>query len=236
LIARCYASTPLRLRGVSSQAPQLSDAELVCWPAQLDCGGQRGQLRLYLPASLLEHAQRARPALRRLPALSLTLWADAGRTWLELGTLRSLAPGDVIVLEHASIARARGGQFEGSVTVRVQGSTSALSCSLSDERLEVESIACTWEPSATRGRRMPDDDPSQPENALARDAPIELSLEIARFQLSLGELERVRAGDVLLTGRRIGELVTLRAAGQAFAEGELVDVEGELGVRITRFL
>jgi type III secretion system YscQ/HrcQ family protein len=236
LLARTCTSTPLRLRGVSAQAPQPSDAELVCWPAAVDCCGERAWLRLYVPAALLLQATGARPVLRSLPALSLTLWADAGGARLDLGTLRSLAPHDVIVLERASIARAGSGELEGCVLVRVQDSASTLRCRLVDERLEVESIACTWEPSRTRGRRMPDDDLSDPASALARDAPIELSLEIARFQLTLGELERVRAGDVLLTGRRIGELVTLRAAGQALAEGELVDVEGELGVRITRLL
>lgn len=77
---------------------------------------------------------------------------------------------------------------------------------------------------------------SVPPTALAADAPIELSLELARFQLTLGELQRVAPGDVLLTGRRIGHAVTLRTAGRAFAEGELVSVEGEIGVRITRVL
>jgi flagellar motor switch protein FliM len=37
---------------------------------------------------------------------------------------------------------------------------------------------------------------------------------------------------VIETGRRIAEPVTLRVAGQVVARGELVDVEGELGVRI----
>jgi flagellar motor switch/type III secretory pathway protein FliN len=41
---------------------------------------------------------------------------------------------------------------------------------------------------------------------------------------------------VLLTGRRIGEAVTLRAAGRPLAHGELVDVEGEIGVRLTEIL
>jgi type III secretion system YscQ/HrcQ family protein len=77
------------------------------------------------------------------------------------------------------------------------------------------------------------EDPSRSDFAV--DAPIELQVEVARFSLTLAELQRLRPGDVLATGRRIGEHVKLRIAGQAFAEGELVDIEGELGVRILTF-
>jgi flagellar motor switch/type III secretory pathway protein FliN len=132
----------------------------------------------------------------------------------------------------------------------VLGSATSLHCRLRERRLEVETIACSPEPGMTSGRRIPDEGNASPSDReatsetleaartldLARDAPIEVALEIARFQLRLDELERVRPGDVLVAGRRIGEAVTLRAANQPIAEGELVDVEGELGVRITRIL
>ena len=66
------------------------------------------------------------------------------------------------------------------------------------------------------------------------DAPLELALELARFQRTLGELERLRPVDVLATGRRAGEPAVLRRGGRALAEGELVVVEDdELGMRIT---
>lgn len=70
---------------------------------------------------------------------------------------------------------------------------------------------------------------------IASDAPIELQVEIARFSVSLGELQRLQAGDVLTTGRKIGERVSVQVGGQAFAEGELVDVDGEVGVRLLGF-
>jgi flagellar motor switch/type III secretory pathway protein FliN len=40
-------------------------------------------------------------------------------------------------------------------------------------------------------------------------------------------------GDVLALGRRIGEPVILRVGGVAVARGDLVDIDGEVGVRIT---
>ena len=68
---------------------------------------------------------------------------------------------------------------------------------------------------------------------LAGDAPIEISVEVARFTLPLEELAALRKGDVLQSGRPLGSSATLRAAGRAIASGELTDVEGEIGLRIT---
>jgi flagellar motor switch/type III secretory pathway protein FliN len=65
------------------------------------------------------------------------------------------------------------------------------------------------------------------------DAPMELALELARFQRTLGELERLQPGDVLVTGRRTGEPASVRVAGRVVAEGELVVLADEVGVRIT---
>jgi len=70
----------------------------------------------------------------------------------------------------------------------------------------------------------------------AADAPIELCIELARFTLPLSELSALRAGEVLCTGRAIGELVTLSAGGRAFARGELCEVEGEIGVRVAELV
>jgi type III secretion system YscQ/HrcQ family protein len=257
LVARaCAAAGPrFRLQTLRSSAPPLTDATLVRVPVSIVCQGEAAVLQFYAPVLLLHDARSTRSALRALPEVTLALSAEAGFARLDLATLRSLHAGDVIVLQHTGLWReCEDAEFQGAIDVRVRGSATVLHCQLHDGRLEVETIACSAEPSMTSGRRIPEpnsDSPSESdgviaprehaENAagsadLARDAPIEVTLEIARFQLRLDELERVRPGDVLVTGRRVGEAVTLRAANQAFAEGELVDVEGELGVRITRIL
>ena len=66
----------------------------------------------------------------------------------------------------------------------------------------------------------------------AGDATVELVVELARFEVPLGDLAAVRPGEVLATGKAIGERITLRAGERAIALGELVDIEGEVGVRI----
>jgi flagellar motor switch/type III secretory pathway protein FliN len=64
------------------------------------------------------------------------------------------------------------------------------------------------------------------------DAPLELSVEIARFTLPLGEIATLCRGEVLITGKPVGQHVTLRAGSRAIAIAELVDVDGAIGVRI----
>ncbi len=76
------------------------------------------------------------------------------------------------------------------------------------------------------------DDVSQAAADAALDAPLVVRVELGVVTMTAREWARLRPGDVIETGRRIAEPVVLRIAGRAVAKGELVDIEGELGVRI----
>ena len=65
------------------------------------------------------------------------------------------------------------------------------------------------------------------------DAPVFIAVELARFRLSVQELSKVRPGEVLGTGAKLGDRVALRVGDKIVARGELVDIEGEVGVQIT---
>jgi flagellar motor switch/type III secretory pathway protein FliN len=52
--------------------------------------------------------------------------------------------------------------------------------------------------------------------------------------MSAAEWAALRPGDVVQSGRRIDHAVILRTGGREIARGELVDIEGEIGVRITQ--
>jgi len=64
------------------------------------------------------------------------------------------------------------------------------------------------------------------------DVPVVIRVEIGEARMSAREWARLGAGDVVALGRRIGEKVVLRVGGVPVARGDLVDVEGEVGVRI----
>ena len=66
----------------------------------------------------------------------------------------------------------------------------------------------------------------------AASMPITLEVELARFPVTLGQLARLEPGASLpLPVDRRG-LVTLRAGERALAHGELVEIDGSVGVRI----
>jgi type III secretion system YscQ/HrcQ family protein len=66
-------------------------------------------------------------------------------------------------------------------------------------------------------------------------APVEVVAELGRLTLRGEELAGLAPGVVLTLGASRGG-ITLRVGGERWAEGEIVDVEGELGVRITGVL
>lgn len=64
------------------------------------------------------------------------------------------------------------------------------------------------------------------------DAPVEVSVELARIRLTLAELQALRVGEVVASGAPIGEHVRLRVGDVVIGEGELVEIDGQIGVRL----
>jgi flagellar motor switch/type III secretory pathway protein FliN len=64
------------------------------------------------------------------------------------------------------------------------------------------------------------------------DVPVVVRVEIGEARMAAREWASLGRGDVITVGRRVGELVVLRVGGVAVARGELVNVDGEVGVRI----
>jgi flagellar motor switch/type III secretory pathway protein FliN len=105
----------------------------------------------------------------------------------------------------------------------------------SDGRIVVrgDRVALSSDPNGA----MADSDPTTIELAdVVLDQPIVVRVELGAVTLTAREWAALRAGDVIETGRRVAEPVTLRVAGREVARGELVNVEGELGVRILQVL
>jgi flagellar motor switch protein FliN len=65
------------------------------------------------------------------------------------------------------------------------------------------------------------------------DVPVTLVVELGRVSLSLNRLADLRPGDVVELGRHSREPVELTSGGRLVARGELVQVDTELGVRVT---
>jgi flagellar motor switch/type III secretory pathway protein FliN len=64
------------------------------------------------------------------------------------------------------------------------------------------------------------------------DVPVVVRVEIGEARMPARDWAAIRKGDVVTLGKRVGELVLLRVGGVPVARGELVSVDGEVGVRI----
>jgi hypothetical protein len=68
--------------------------------------------------------------------------------------------------------------------------------------------------------------------SLPDDAHVELTVALGTTQLSLRQVVELAVGQIIQLGRPLAGPFELRAAGRTIGRGELVDVDGELGVRI----
>jgi flagellar motor switch protein FliN/FliY len=68
------------------------------------------------------------------------------------------------------------------------------------------------------------------------DIPMELSVEIGRTHMTVGETLDLRVGSVVTLERLAGEAADLLVNGSAVARGEVVVIDEQYGLRITEIL
>lgn len=184
------------------------------------------------PAAVWERLLEAMTPISRAGVESLPLaWPMVvGRTQLPLSQVRGLDIGDVVRLRESLIDASGNGILTLGglmVQVRLLGIPGA-------RVLQVMCISKGIPP-------MPNSTTSAATAAAVAvgssvdTLAITLVAELGTVRSSVGELQTLAAGCVLEVGERNPGEVTLRVQdGQAFAHGEMVDVGGRIGVRITR--
>lgn len=85
-----------------------------------------------------------------------------------------------------------------------------------------------------RGRNPLDDNTlkSQEGAELLNDIPLQISVELARVPVSAEDVVSLKVGLVIDLNRMPGEPIDLSVNGKIVARGELVEIEGNLGVRV----
>ncbi len=225
----------LRVLGVAADASALKVAlpddeavhvfEIVVAAADL----LSGVVRVVVPASLAARAAAPPPGptqnLGRLEGLRIPLRAVVGRSELSRAEVGALAVGDVVLLDESDARPGPSGAV-GHVGLRLpRGRRARVRCRLDGARLVVEDVDRTEEVP------LPSTKAYEP-GALLAEVPVEVTVEIGRVDLSARELVDLAAGDTLVLERRPGDPVELRAADRLLGRGELVEVDGKIGVHV----
>jgi flagellar motor switch protein FliN/FliY len=99
------------------------------------------------------------------------------------------------------------------------------------ETIEYEQFRDDSPPTPTNGDAAVDVDLSR-----LSDIPMELSVEIGRTHMTVGETLDLRVGSVVTLERLAGEAADLLVNGSAIARGEVVVIDEQYGLRITEIL
>ncbi|HEV2861529.1 MAG TPA: FliM/FliN family flagellar motor switch protein [Pyrinomonadaceae bacterium] len=174
-----------------------------------------------------------------------------GETEVAPSDLVGLEPGDVVVVERVfggwSGGAAAGGMLRARVgagdNVLLSGTAAAWESPdggrVGSLRLLVEEVEVSEARDTDAGRlRMEDEselgEETAAESGLLDNLLLTVRVELPARRISLEELTRLRAGQILDLDCRATDPVELVADGRPVATGELVDIEGRLGVRVTR--
>jgi type III secretion protein Q len=174
-----------------------------------------------------------------------------GETRASVGDVEGLERGDIVLVERARVAR-EGARFAGRVLVPAGAGEGFLIEGRVAEPRDGEDAGEGARPTlavvvarVSRGAGREATERIGMENEELRDGDagaalegllLTLHVELPARRISLEELSRLRAGQVLELGCRPTDPVELVADGRRVAVGELVDVEGRLGVRVTRLV
>ncbi|HZA50989.1 MAG TPA: type III secretion system cytoplasmic ring protein SctQ [Myxococcaceae bacterium] len=233
--------------------PQLEgEARVVVVQVGCALAGHAGRIQIVLPASMVgtESMGRARARLngRRLPLalIGTSLRAEIGRVELSAADLAGLALGDVVMIGEVSVRcdRREGGRVELRVGKGQAGWMDAeVGLQGAGYTASITSFHFDAPPSFSRGEEMerPDgsvldevnmDDTQSDGTELLRDIPLQIAIELARVPITADEVARLRVGQVVDLGRGPGDAVALSVNGKVIAHGQLVELDGQLGVRI----
>lgn len=154
-------------------------------------------------------------------SLPLRLRVEVGCTHVTAAELARLVPGDTVMLGHNWIDQGAGLWLGwDALGVRVVWE---------DDHLRVTHLL------NSRGLSMPTDDhptPAGDELHELDQVPVLLTFDLGERMLSLGDLRALQVGQVLELGRPLIQAVSVRVNGALIGSGELVDIDGQLGVTL----
>ncbi|MBX3218240.1 MAG: FliM/FliN family flagellar motor switch protein [Labilithrix sp.] len=243
-LRRAHASVPLRVVAAGPAHALARDLAAIhgrvatAWLTVV-VGADAFDARVSLPIGELPAPSPRAPALHdalvamgaapiALPLVAVTCLA--GRT-----TLAALRAGDAFLVPGFPLDAASGALL-GPVALVAAGAERGIAGELGDgSRLVLRSDRLEhhpWDlaPHAPSGETMTGE--PNPTLEVIEDAPVVVRVELGALEMKARDWAALAPGDVVTLGRKLGDPAILRVGGVEVARGELVQVDGEYGVRI----
>jgi flagellar motor switch/type III secretory pathway protein FliN len=246
---RSGATLPLRATSDSPGVP-LVPSEGLRLDATVSLDGKPYSVSLWLFSDARPTSGAPAPDLALLGDLPITLRVVAAVSEGTRADLECLRPGDVWLPGGGWLHRdlgAGGGEAPALTVLRRAALASptldrGVETGCSDDgrivvRADVIALAAAeGRASVGEERNGAMSEPNETLRDIALDAPVLVRVEVASVTLTAREWAGLGPGDVIETGVRLAEPVVLRVAGREVARGELVSVDGELGVRVLEII
>lgn len=223
-------------------------------------GDSIGYARVFLPAQFIqnfgaplpqsggtpEELAHMRRLLLQLGNSSVEMKVEAGRMELSADDIASLEIGDIIILEHHQLTLTPNGP-EGTISAHVGagrhgGLQGRLVPSEGQLKFHISQIIVQEQPIETPMTDEPieESDSQEPQDnlpeteGLLRDIDAPVVIELGRLQMNAAQVTRLKSGQILRLPRNANDPVDLVVNDKLFARGELVEIDGELGVRLVQ--
>jgi type III secretion protein Q len=158
-----------------------------------------------------------------LPVVACVARASAA----EVGALRT---GDVFLPGSWPLSRAADGVLSGPVVLAPPSSEVGIRAQLAEGGRLV--LGGSGPVDAAEGEMSDSEDRGGALLGAIGEVPVVVRVEIGEARMAARDWASLGRGDVVALGRRVGERVVLRVGGVPVARGELVEIDGEVGVRI----
>lgn len=169
-------------------------------------------------------ARRLPPGCNNLDVspLPVKLAAVIGMTWLSLEDMVRLRPRDTILFD-VRVLEQDGALWLGQGDLGFRVARQGPELTVTEEFMEQKWIAPPSEESEGAGAEL---------SALDH-LPLRVVFDLGELSMTLEQLKSLQVGQPLALSRPLASAVNLRVNGALIGTGELVEIEGELGVTIT---
>jgi type III secretion protein Q len=181
---------------------------------------------LLLSGFVASHGQAIAP--QSTPALPITLQLALGESDVPLQQLQQVRPGDVVFFSRSWVAQRQQ-------LILVQGGDHAPRWAVS-ARLDGHSLHILQAPitmASPDSTAHPEDSEQPAEPVSLTQIPIRLGFDLGSLTVPLESLQSMQAGQVLNLERPTQDYVTIRANGAVVGQGQLVEIDGRLGVMVS---